>query len=114
MFHFCIFSGQGKARGPGAIGNDKYAIDSKCMKTLDDEFHIFPFAISPKTVLIQNVPRDPDLDKLRGKPAKMVEIVWLQAEDAIDQGKMRSTVFVVTSRRYRVSGGLISISKLVE
>jgi hypothetical protein len=90
-------SSQGKELGLEHIGNDEYIINTERLSALDEKYHIFAFPISPRTVLIQNIPRDADSGKLREKIEKIAEIIWLQAEVALYRGRERLNIWIVTS-----------------
>jgi hypothetical protein len=68
---------------------------------IDDKVDIF--LILSRTVLARNVPCAVDRGKPRESLARVLEIVWLQAEDAICRGRERLDVFVVTSFPQAVS-----------
>jgi hypothetical protein len=100
---FIYASSQDKELGREHIGNDEDIINTERLSALDEKFNIFAFPISPRTVLIQNIPRDADPGKLREKIEKMTEIIWLQAEDALCRGRERLNIWIVTSSEMRAN-----------
>jgi hypothetical protein len=94
---FIYASSRDMDQGREHIGLNEDVIESERIQTQDEKFDIFAFVTSPRTVMIQNVPCDADLEKLYQRLAKVAEIVWVEAEEAISRGKDKLTILVVTS-----------------
>jgi len=91
----------GKERQHIRAGEDGIGIDKQ--KPSDDKFNIFEFALSPRTVLVENVPGDADEARLRLRLAQHAVLTSFECRAVTYRGKDCLQALVTTGTEFQAN-----------